>query len=69
MKFKILIVLYKYIICSKFQLVFIKIVFLLIKILKNPKKTQNFTKNTQVDYKKRVIDIDKCFFAFVRIFE
>ena len=36
---------------------------------KDPKKTQNSTKNTQVDYKKMVTDTDECFFAFVRIFD
>ena len=47
-----------------------KIVFFIDKkVKKSYKKTQNSTKNTQVDYKKMVIDIDECFFAFVRIFD
>ena len=44
-----------------FSLLLSKLCFLLIKIFKNPKKTQNFTKNMYVDYKKMVIDIDKHF--------
>ena len=68
MKFKILIKLYKSNICAEFQLVFIKIMFFIDKNVKNPKKTQNSTQNTQVDYKKTVITIDNFFFAFVRIF-
>merc|ERR1712030_115737 len=52
-----------------FSLLLSKLYFLLIKMEKDPKKIQNYTKNTQVDYKKMVIDIDECFSAFVRIFE
>ena len=37
----------------QFSLFLSKLYFLLIKILKNPKKMQNFTKSTQVDYKKK----------------